>query len=70
MFLIAFSRRGRSRRERLQQDTLHRPAVAPVRAACPRPEAEVGLADVRLGSLGLALERRGSFAEWMRKDAA
>ena len=48
------------------------PAAYPKGSRAPdapvRRVAAVALTDVRLGSLGLALARQGSFAEWMGRD--
>ncbi len=64
---VLFRCRGAARRERLQQESAaHRAPAAPRN---PRA-APLGLADVRLGSLDLALDRHGNFAEWMRKKSA
>lgn len=70
MLFCVFSRRGRSSREQHPARPAQSPGAPHARPQCAPPATAVGLADVRLGSLGLALSRQGNFAEWMRKDAA
>ncbi len=82
MLFRAFSRGGLARREHFRHEGAARPAAYPTAAypaaaypkgsrapdAPVRRVAAVALTDVRLGSLGLALARQGSFAEWMGRD--
>lgn len=70
MLFRAFSRGGLARREPFRHEPAARPAGSRTPDAPVRRVAAVALTDVRLGSLGLALARQGSFAEWMAKDGA